>query len=505
MDILNTKYTLNMILGFLLDKSFILKAICAYGLYKIIRILIHDPLKGIPGPWWSKFSFTPYRFTLLRGYAESYSFELHKKYGPVVRVGPNHISLDKGKDMKKILASYKYPKTDIYKSIGFGIPTIFSTIDTDLSKSRRHYFGPAFLQSGLDTVEDLILQAGAVSLINKIGTEIDSGNGKYQANYFKLLQNTTLDIIGILAFGKSFNAVSKGGHPIIEWVKNSMFETALKQGMPLFRIFPFLIGKKYQDSRKLMEFSIESARNRLDQIKNKKRDTNSVDLLQTIVDAKNPDGSDLTEEQMAAEEVVILIAGMDTTSVTLTWLLHLYTLYPDVYSKVENEILENFPEKSNLITYKQVKEKLKYFVATIHETMRLTPAVNGILPRFSSSDGIQLSTHYIPKDVRMLLFLEGAGYDKDIWDHPNKFIPERFLGDKIHMSREIIPLSYGVRVCPGKKNYHFNLPKDSQYGPHILDPERDNEPKLLKSAAFLTRTPIDSDSDCRIIFTRRNN
>lgn len=58
-----------------------------------IRVAFRKGLRGLPGPLAARFSGF-YRFSLV--YAGKAPFEyrkVHQKYGPLVRVGPNHVSI----------------------------------------------------------------------------------------------------------------------------------------------------------------------------------------------------------------------------------------------------------------------------------------------------------------------------------------------------------------------------------------------------------------------------
>ncbi|OMJ19112.1 Cytochrome P450 71B12 [Smittium culicis] len=160
----------------------------------------------------------------------------------------------------------------------------------------------------------------------------------------------------------------------------------------------------------------------------------------------------LTEDEIVAESSVMLLAGTDTTSVTMTMLLHMYTLYPGVYKQAVEEVRSYFPDRSKLIKLAEAKEKLSYVLATFYECMRLAPIVGGHTYRDSSSAGVELSGFNIPKDIQMGLFIEGANKDTTLWKSPESFLPERFLGTEGQaLKKEIVTFSHGVRICIGRK------------------------------------------------------
>ncbi|OMJ26941.1 Cytochrome P450 3A24 [Smittium culicis] len=229
----------------------------------------------------------------------------------------------------------------------------------------------------------------------------------------------------------------------------------------------------------------------------------------------------LSEDELISESLIMLIAGTDTTSVTMTMLMHLYTLYPDVYKKSVEEVRSYFPDRSKLIKFAEAKEKLTYVLATIYECMRLVPIAAGLFFRDSSSEGIELSGFKIPKGTQMGMFIEGGNKDITIWKSPESFIPERFLGPEGEaLKKEIVSFSHGVRICIGRnlawmeimtvipnilREFDFKLPSDSLYNPYNLDPSRNGQPRLLDNKVYIVRYPTNPERDCKIEFSLRQD
>lgn len=61
--------------------------------YCLLRIIL-DPLRDIPGPLLARLSRLWYIFAIYKGNFEFTNIELHKKYGPIVRIAPNEYSID---------------------------------------------------------------------------------------------------------------------------------------------------------------------------------------------------------------------------------------------------------------------------------------------------------------------------------------------------------------------------------------------------------------------------
>jgi hypothetical protein len=62
-------------------------------LYFLLPV-IFDPLRDIPGPFLARFTRWWYFIEIYKGSFEVTDVELHKKYGPIVRVAPREYSID---------------------------------------------------------------------------------------------------------------------------------------------------------------------------------------------------------------------------------------------------------------------------------------------------------------------------------------------------------------------------------------------------------------------------
>jgi len=73
--------------------TLILAASLSIVVYKISKV-IFDPLRNIPGPFLARFTRLWYLIEIYRGNFQITNIELHKKYGPVVRIAPGQYSID---------------------------------------------------------------------------------------------------------------------------------------------------------------------------------------------------------------------------------------------------------------------------------------------------------------------------------------------------------------------------------------------------------------------------
>ncbi|XP_052603448.1 cytochrome P450 2D20-like isoform X1 [Peromyscus californicus insignis] len=145
----------------------------------------------------------------------------------------------------------------------------------------------------------------------------------------------------------------------------------------------------------------------------------------------------------------LFIAGMVTTSTTLSWALLLMILHPDVQSRVHQEIDEvigqvRHPEMAD-------QARMPYTSAVIHEVQRFADIVPVNLPHMTSRD-IEVQGFLIPKGTTLIPNLSSVLKDETVWEKPLQFYPEHFLDAQGRFVKHeaFMPFSAGRRACLGE-------------------------------------------------------
>ncbi|KAE8657997.1 Kinase superfamily protein [Hibiscus syriacus] len=102
---------------------------------------------------------------------------------------------------------------------------------------------------------------------------------------------------------------------------------------------------------------------------------------------------------------------------------------------------------------------LPYLDAIMKETMRKHP-VTSLLPPHLAMENCEVAEYDIQKGTRVFVNLWSIGRDPSLWEQPEEFRPERFLGRNIDVkgrSFELLPFGAGRRMCPG---YNLGLKMD---------------------------------------------
>ncbi|KAJ6320965.1 hypothetical protein OIU78_016207 [Salix suchowensis] len=144
---------------------------------------------------------------------------------------------------------------------------------------------------------------------------------------------------------------------------------------------------------------------------------------------------------------MMFVAGTETTATTLEWAMALLLNHPKVMLKVKAEIDEHVGH--GRLLNESDTAKLPYLGCVITETLRLYPPAPLLLPHFSS-EACTAGGFDIPQGTMLVVNAWTMHRDPNLWEEPDEFKPERFLGGLGEREGfKYIPFGTGRRVCPG--------------------------------------------------------
>lgn len=171
------------------------------------------------------------------------------------------------------------------------------------------------------------------------------------------------------------------------------------------------------------------------------------DLLQMLLAAQDAEtGARMDDRQVRDEALTLMLAGHETAAASMSWMWYLLARNPDAASKLREELdsvlgggtpgVEDLP-------------RLPYTRAVFDETLRLYPPAWG-QPRESLEED-EIGGYRIPARKIVIVCQWVTQRRPDLWERPDDFVPERFVGDA---KDAIVPWSYypfggGARMCIG--------------------------------------------------------
>ncbi|KAF7828344.1 geraniol 8-hydroxylase-like [Senna tora] len=187
-------------------------------------------------------------------------------------------------------------------------------------------------------------------------------------------------------------------------------------------------------------------------LKMRSRETASVlhnDVLDALLNLSQQDCEQLDKAMIERLSMDLFMAGTDTSTSTLEWVMTNLVKRPEAMSKAKAE-LEETVGKGKIVEEDDMG-RLPYLEAVIKESFRLHPVVPFLLPRRAEGE-VEMLGYTIPKGAQVLVNIWAIGRDPKIWENPEEFMPERFLGSEIDVKGrhfELIPFGGGRRICPG--------------------------------------------------------
>ncbi|KAA8547275.1 hypothetical protein F0562_003861 [Nyssa sinensis] len=177
-----------------------------------------------------------------------------------------------------------------------------------------------------------------------------------------------------------------------------------------------------------------------------------MDVMLTILEDAKISGFD-ADTINKATCLNLMLAGSDTTMVTLTWTLSLLLNNSHVLQKAYVE-LDTHVSKDRHVEESDIKN-LVYLQAIVKETLRLYPPSPIIGLRAAMEDcNLSAAGYRILAGTRLIVNAWKIHRDERVWPEPHEFRPERFLTshkdtDVRGQNFELIPFGSGRRSCPG--------------------------------------------------------
>ncbi|KAJ3051080.1 hypothetical protein HK097_007943 [Rhizophlyctis rosea] len=418
----------------------------------------------------------PYELPIVGNFLQAYPYiknqqfqeltaQLVEKYGNIVmlKLFSRQIVITRDPDVaKRVLnpssSDPEFTRPDNSKI--FVIPYMLFALGTDdLWKRHRKFlqpaFGPSHLRFALDASNEVMDELCRI-WEGQISAKPD---GKLRTNARDVMTSVTMDIIGKVAFSYDFKSVL---HLTSHNAPQHSIDTILKTISNRFAVPPFLwsLFDLADSSSPVKKAREENAALLKDVIRRKRegaagtigKDERKFDLLDRLLAENEASGSGgegkFGDEEILGEVWGFFMAGHETTSHTLTFIILELCRNPHILTKLEDEIETVLGGRDAEVTWDGVHQ-LKYLEMVIKETQRLHAVVGGI-GRESTRD-VDVLGHRIEKGTRVNVAIRLLQRDSRYWDEPLVFKPERWENGFVPRAGTYLPFGDGVHNCIGQK------------------------------------------------------
>jgi len=181
-------------------------------------------------------------------------------------------------------------------------------------------------------------------------------------------------------------------------------------------------------------------------LQRRRKEAPGHDLLQILMDARYSDGHGMDDELILSESMQLLVAGHETSSNALSWLLYLLSSRPDCVDRIRREFDSVLGDKA--LSYSDVS-KFQFTTQVIMEALRLYPPF-WMVDRMALADDC-VGDLDIPGGSTVVVFIYGAHHSRRYWENPESFDEERFnkANENLHTPFAHLPFGAGPRGCIG--------------------------------------------------------
>ncbi|KAI1611225.1 cytochrome P450 [Exophiala viscosa] len=425
----------------------------------VYRLFLH-PLSRFPGPLPAKVTGLWRSKKYVDGNWHADVVELHEKYGRIVRIAPNELSIVDEHAMKNLYGhGHNARKTDWYSvwDPAGTAPQLFSELDKKQHAFLRKRLAGAYSMSSVLRYEKYI-QVVLDLLLYRLKAKAEAGEVVDMAVWTNAF---AFDTVGELGYGSQLGHLwtEKDVGGLRKTIFDAFFvlsnlghfpgQARILQN-PLMEKLQTFMGAPPTFSR-FRDWTAEQIRKRLQTIETTKRD----DLLTHFCRMKAADGGPAAFEAILIEAMNLIGAGADTTSIGMRACLHYLALNPEAYRETQRAVDKYYEDKSldRPIKYNETQE-IPYLVAVIKEATRIFPSIVFQLLRHAPKD-FEVRGKSIPAGTPVGISPISQNRDKDIWGpDANEFRPERWLqGEARTKYLDTSSMTFGgngPRMCIGR-------------------------------------------------------
>ncbi len=368
-------------------------------------------------------------------YGDIYTIEMMGAKQVLIR-HPDHIYTVTVKHADKYHKdnTYKHPTKGLAKFLGTGL----LVSDGEFWKRQRKLMAPAFHHKRIANYADTMVELTQQRIDEWHAAIRANGGSPTRIDVDEAMMRATLDIVAKTLF--TFDVQNDAAK--VATVMNAIQEfSADMVGQMLPEWIPLPRRAREAQAVRDLDSIVYRA---INQHKTLREDNG--DLLYMLLNARDEDGTGMSDKQIRDEVVTLFLAGHETTANTLNWTWVLLAQHPEVEAKLHEELdtvlAGHAPTMDDL-------KNLPYTARVIKESMRLYPPAFGF-SRVAIED-TTIGDYDIPKGT-VIMVLDWATHRDPRWyPDPLAFKPERWTPEFEESLPKMayLPFGGGPRVCIG--------------------------------------------------------
>lgn len=445
----------------------------------ILAPLRLSPLSRIPGP--ASFALTKWRLAYedWKGTRTRKINQLHIKYGPVVRIGPNEVAFNSLAALRTIYGPGSgFGRTEFYRMFDvYGKPNMFTFHGAKEHGNRKKLLAHGYAKSTLlKPVMTRMVEEKTKEFMDLLRNHIDGHTGTVEL--FSTLHYFSLDNITEFLYGADCATRAVSGNPedrkliadildparrklswfvvhfpdLTTWLytRTALLERLVRPLLPMQKPSTYSGIRKYA-----LDAYYKFKRTASMPVKGTTSQKGSSVLDRLWEHHQKQEANGLTDLEIASEAADHLLAGIDTTSDTLMFLIWALSQPQNVayQEKLIQECRSLLPDTFNENGIPQVgaTDKMTYLDAAIKETLRLYAPLPATEPRsapvITVIDGFK-----IPANTVVGMSPYSLHRNPSVFKNPTAFNPDRWLGPAesvAEMKKWWWAFSSGGRMCIG--------------------------------------------------------
>lgn len=172
------------------------------------------------------------------------------------------------------------------------------------------------------------------------------------------------------------------------------------------------------------------------------------DLMARLLEAHDDEHGGLSDQELADQVAVLLIAGSETTSAALTWAMYLLCKHPSVLDAVRAEADRVLG--GGIAGWEHLPQ-LELTARVLQESLRMYPP-SWLIARGTTRE-IQMGRHLVPAGTLVLVSQYMLHHDPALFPEPDRFDPDRWAARDRSVPatarRAYLPFGGGPTKCLG--------------------------------------------------------